>query len=122
MSSLFSAYVVEEDPQTVQSLKSTLNKLGCEVTISDGTRENVENAARNSKIDVAFVSLTFREFSGRSIARSIKSNNPFSKIFLMTSWEGELDQTILNAEGLSGVIRKPPKFFEVKKALIDHLG
>jgi hypothetical protein len=40
----------------------------------------------------------------------------------MTSWAGELDRAALNAEGLSGVIRKPLRFIELKKALIDHLG
>jgi DNA-binding NarL/FixJ family response regulator len=99
-----------------------LNKLGCEVTVSEGNKENIETAARNLKIDVAFVSLTYKATSGRTIARCIKSNSPFSKIFIMTRWEGELDNSVLNAEGLSGVIRKPLRFIEVKKALIDHLG
>lgn len=123
MSSSFTAFIVEDDPAIIHSLRSTLNKLGCEVRVSKGaTSENFQEEMNNQKIDAAFVSLTLRGTSGRAIARHIKANFPFSKIFLMTSWQGELDGDILNAEGLAGVIRKPLRFSEVKKTLIEHLG
>jgi len=123
MSSSFSAYIVEDDPEIIQSLRCALNKLGCNVRVGGiGAEENLEDGLADKRIDIAFVSLTLRQASGRTIARNIKANCPFSKIFLMTSWEGELDRDILNAEGLSGVIRKPPRFSEVKKMLIEHLG
>lgn len=122
MSSLFSAYVVDDDPEIIHALRSALNKLGCEVIIGETHQEDADNLVQHQKIDVAFVSLSLRHVSGRTVARTIKSTYPFSKVFLVTSWEGELDTGVLNAEGLSGVIRKPLRFSDVKRALIEHLG
>ncbi|MBD3392089.1 MAG: response regulator [Chitinivibrionales bacterium] len=119
---MFSACIIEDDASTAQSLRATLCRLGCDVLVSEGSRESLGDIRERPCIDVAFVALSLRNASARGVAREIRSRHPWSKVFFVTSWEGEFDRDVLDAEGVAGIIKKPPRFSEVKRTLIEHLG
>ncbi len=119
---MFNACVIEDDPVTVSALRAALSRLGCEVAVSEGSQDGLTRLSESNRIDVAFVSLSLRSASARGVAQHIRAQHPSSKVFFVTSWDGELDRRILDAEGVSGVIRRPPRFSEVKRMLIEHLG
>jgi DNA-binding NtrC family response regulator len=119
---MFHACVIDDDPQTVTALRTSLNRLGCDVVVSEATEESFLEGNGGSKIDVAFVSLSLRKVGARRMAQMIQTRYPHSKVILITGWKGVLDSNTLLKEGFAGVLRRPPRFSEIKKVLIDHLG
>ena len=71
MSLMFSACVIDDDPKTVLALRTSLNRLGCEVIASEASVESLTQVAIQNKIDVAFVSLSLRTMGARKAAQLI---------------------------------------------------
>jgi CheY-like chemotaxis protein len=119
---MFSVCVIDEDVETVEALRTVLGRLGCEVVLSEGSHESIQRLTRAKKVDAAFVSLGLRGASACGVARRLRACYPSSKVFFLTNWEGELDREALDSVGICEVIRKPPRFSDVKRILLEHLG
>ena len=73
-------------------------------------------------LDIAFIPLATENMGARQMAKHFRNKFPQCKLFLVTSWRGELDNDILATAGISGVVHNPLRFDELKKVLFDNLG
>ncbi len=121
MKHIFTALIVEESTEAGKAFKRTLNRLGCFVCVVPHGREGIVKCEM-SAYDIALVSLSIRDIGARTAVRSIKQICPGTKLFLITSWYGSLDNRVLFTDGIDGVLHKPARFTEIRRALFDHLG
>ncbi len=117
----FQALVIDDKPETCNAVKRALSRLGCSVTAAQTCDRAADECVKKS-FDIVLVSLCVRGTGARSFSRWVRTRNPEAKVFLLTSWEGALDEKVLASEGISGVIHKPPRFSEIRRTLIDNLG
>lgn len=121
MSLMFNALVIEDNPNTLDTLRNALTRLGCVVTAATTAENGIEELQR-SKFDAVFAELCIREQGGRGIARWVKSQCLNTRFFIVTSWKGELEPKLLLMEGIHGIIRKPLIFNEIRDKVLEHLG
>jgi CheY-like chemotaxis protein len=117
----FQALVVDDAPETCEAFKKALNRLGCTVTAAESSGA-AELECDSTPFDIVLVSLCMRGPGARRFSRLMRTRHPEAKIFLLTSWEGALDDAVLASEGIDGVMHKPPRFGEIRKTLINCLG
>jgi DNA-binding response OmpR family regulator len=121
MNIMFHILIVEDNSSVRSALRTTLSRLGCHVT----TAVSAENGIELMKVfsfDAVFAALCVREKGGRSVARWVKAQSPTTRVFLVTSWKGDFDRTLLNFEGIHDVVRTPLQFNELRDKLIENLG
>lgn len=121
MKHTFSALVVEESSEAGCAFKRSLSRLGCHVRMVACGKDGI-NQCEVLPYDIALVSLSIRDIGARTAVRTIRQICPSMKLFLVTSWYGSLDDRILLADGIDGVLHKPARFSEIRRALFDHLG
>jgi CheY-like chemotaxis protein len=121
MSIMFSALVIEDQDKTRTALCNTLNRLGCQVTTTTNVEDGITLLSTHT-YDAVFTALCLRGKGGRTIARWIKIKSPETKVFILTSWKGDLEVDLLNADGIHDVIRLPLNFSEIRDKLLEHLG
>lgn len=117
----FKILVVEDNPPTQEALKRSLSRLGCQVHVVDTAESGIQELAKNH-FDAVFAALCVREKGARSVARWIKSKSPQTKVFVVTSWKGDLEPNLLQLDGIHDVIRKPLIFTEIRDKLLEYLG
>ncbi len=108
--------IIEDDPQTRESLKSILTRLECDVSLTETTEEAIE-VLQKSAFDYIFAALCARTGGARSVARWVKSHDPATKFLVTTNWKGELEPDLLSLDGISDVIRKPLSINEIREKL-----
>jgi CheY-like chemotaxis protein len=118
---MFRALVVEDDPGVCGCLQNALSRLGWRVSVSVTATEAIESL-RQASFDAVFAELCLRECGGRTIARWIKSQGAQTRMFILTSWRGELEPSLLRLDGIHSVVRKPLIFNEIRDILLEHFG
>ena len=118
---MFNALVIDDNLDTRTTFKKALNRLGCEVNEAE-TAENGISKLALMPYHIVFAALSIKNKGARGVARWIKSNSPDTKFLIITSWKGQLEQHILEIEGINGVIHKPLLFAEIRDILLDLLG
>ena len=114
--------LIADDNFTIQdTLSKYLGRLGCQTSITNTAEKCIEKLGE-IKVDCIFAGLCVRENGARSIARWVKDNFPDIKIFVVTGWKGDLEQKLLNFEGIHQVIHKPLIFSEVRDKFIEYFG
>jgi CheY-like chemotaxis protein len=121
MATSFKVLVVEDNLENQDVLKKTLSRLGCQVATADSAEKGIEELER-VHYNAVFSALCVREKGARSIARWVKTKSPGTKVFVITGWKGDLEQNILQLDGIHDVIRKPLIFKEIRDKLMEHLG
>ncbi|MBD3315878.1 MAG: response regulator [Chitinivibrionales bacterium] len=121
MSASFYTLVIDENPQVQGNLRRLLNRLGCEVTLADTEGQGISRLA-SSKYHAVFVALCGKAIRGREVARWVKIYGNGTKVFVVTSWRGELEEKVLAVDGIHGVVHKPLIFSEVRDVMLEHLG
>jgi response regulator RpfG family c-di-GMP phosphodiesterase len=121
MGSFFRVLVIEDNNATCTTLQNALNRLGCQVKTSVTAEQGIEEL-KKEQYDAVFAELCVREQGGRGVARWVKTQSPSTRCFLVTSWKGELEQSLLQMEGIHGIIRKPLIFKEIRDKIIEHFG
>jgi DNA-binding response OmpR family regulator len=121
MSASFSALVIDESPEVQGCLRRLLNRLGCEVTLAESESQGISRLS-SAKFQAVFVALCGKEIRGREVARWAKTHGNGTKVFVVTSWRGELEDKVLAVDGIHGVVHKPLIFSEVRDVMLEHLG
>jgi DNA-binding response OmpR family regulator len=121
MSNSFQVLIISENPDTQEELKKNLARLGCKAKLIN-TAENGIEELKTISYDAIFADLCVREKGGRSIARWVKNESIQTKVFIVTSWKGELDPHLLQVDGIHAVIHKPFIFSEIRDKLLEHIG
>ncbi len=121
MSNSFQVLIVSESEESQSDLKKNLVRLGCKVKTANSAESGIDELKRNN-FDAIFTDLCVREKGGRSIARWVKSESIHSKVFIVTSWKGELEPHVLQADGIHDVIHKPFIFHEIRDKLLEQIG
>jgi CheY-like chemotaxis protein len=119
----FTALVVGDAPSVSSTLSNVLVRLGWQVTVVPTTDEAI-GALEGGRFSAVFTELCARgtHGGGRGMARWIKSHGNGTACFVMTSWRGQLDQGLLTSDGISGVIRKPLIFNEIRDEVLEYFG
>jgi CheY-like chemotaxis protein len=117
----FNALVIDDNIEICQTFIKVLGQLGCNVSVADSAEQGI-NKFDVTDFDVVFVALCIREMGARGVARCLRYRFPNTKILATTSWQGELDKTILSIDGIHDVVRKPLKISEIRRTIINHLG
>jgi len=121
MSTLFNALVIDDDSNVRTTFKKALQHLGCKVTEADSAEKGM-SVLCNTSFNIVFAALCVKKKGARGVARWVKANSPNTKFFIITSWKGQLETTILSADGIHGVVHKPLLFTEIREILLEHLG
>jgi FOG: CheY-like receiver len=121
MSNLFQILIASENFETQNELKKNLARLGCKVKCVVSA-ENAIEELKKTNYDAVFADLCVRERGGRSVARFVKNESGKSKVFIVTSWKGELEPNLLRADGIHAVIHKPFIFSEIRDKILEHIG
>lgn len=118
---MFQALVVEDDPGVCGCLQNALSRLGWRVTVSSTAGGAIESL-KQANFDAVFAELCLRECGGRSIARWVKSQGTQTRVFIVTSWRGELEPSLLRLDGIHSVVHKPLIFNEIRDIVLEHFG
>jgi CheY-like chemotaxis protein len=121
MANSFQVLIVSESSESQSDLKKNLIRLGCKVKTAN-TAENGIDELKKGSFDAIFADLCVREKGGRSIARWVKNESIQAKVFIVTSWKGELELHVLQADGIHAVIHKPFIFNEIRDKLLEQIG
>jgi DNA-binding response OmpR family regulator len=114
--------IIDNDVESRENLRQHLLRLGMEVFIVD-TGELAIEEMQKTPFDAVFAPLCLHGFGGRGIARWVKANGmEATRVFIMTSWKGELELDLLRFDGIRGVIRKPFVFSEIRDAVMENPG
>ncbi len=117
----FQVLIISENQETQTDLAKHLTRLGCRVNFIN-TAENGIQELKKNYYNAIFVDLCVKEKGGRSVARWIKNESIQSKVFIVTSWKGELEPHVLQADGIHSVIHKPFNFNEIRDKLLEQIG
>ncbi len=115
------ALVIDENCGLRSSFKKALARLGCTVSEAGSSEEGIAELSAKP-FNIVFAALCVKKNGARGVARWIRDNCPATKFFVITSWKGRLDNHILAADGIHGIIHKPLLFNEIRDTLIEHLG
>ena len=117
----FQVLIISENLENQEELKKNLARLGCKVRSINSAEGGIEELNKNS-YDAIFADLCVREKGGRSVARWVKNESIQAKVFIVTSWKGELEPHLLLADGIHAVIHKPFIFSEIRDKLLEQIG
>lgn len=118
---MFNALVIDDNFDNRTTFIKVLNRLGCKVNEAETAENGISKLALMS-YHIVFAALCIKNIGARGIARWVKNNCPDTKVLIITSWKGQLEQHILEIEGIHGVIHKPLLFAEIRDVLLDQLG
>jgi len=122
MSSVFNMLIIEDSSEFCENLRHCLLRLGCNVSIASTAGVGIEKL-QSSQYDAVFASLCLCSPGCRGVARWIKQHKTMdTKVFLTTSWKGDLERDLLRADGIHDVIRKPFSFNEIRDKVLELLG
>jgi DNA-binding response OmpR family regulator len=121
MGNSFQVLIISESIETQVELRKNLTRLGCKVKFASSSEVGIEELKKNS-FEAVFADLCVREKGGRGVARWVKNESIKSKIFIVTSWKGELDPNLLRLDGIHAVIHKPFIFSEIRDKILEHIG
>ncbi len=121
MGAIFHVRVIDDDSALRESLRKSLLRLGCEVSIAE-TAELGLGRLQSEQFDAVFAALCVRDMGGRFIARWVKKQSSDTKFFIVTGWKGDLEPRLLQIDGIHDVIHKPFNFTEIRDKVLEHLG
>ncbi len=119
---MFKVLIIDDDAESRETMRQHLLRLDFEVFIVE-TGESAIEKLLNEPFRAVFAPLCLKGMGGRGIARWVKANHlENTRVFIMTSWKGDLELDILRMDGIHGVIKKPLVFSEVRDTVLEHLG
>ncbi|HEX3019127.1 MAG TPA: response regulator [Chitinispirillaceae bacterium] len=121
MATMFHVLIIDDDADLREILRKSLTRLGCNVTVAE-TAEKGLDILKLGQYNAVFAALCVRNMGGRSIARWVKQQSSDTKFFLVTSWRGDLEHSLLKLDGIHDVVHKPINFSEIRDKVLEHLG
>jgi PAS domain S-box-containing protein len=118
--------VVDDDPLLLKSLRATLEEDGHVVVAANGGQAGIDlfQAAHTGAqpFSVVVTDLGMPYVDGRKVASAIKSVSARTPVLLLTGWGQRLVDDGDLPPGVDGVLSKPPKLRDLRRALMNcHL-
>jgi DNA-binding response OmpR family regulator len=115
--------IVDDDVKLIESLRSTLQDEGHQVTAAAGGQEGIDafESARASlaPFDVVITDLGMPFVDGRQVIASVRASAPHTPIILLTGWGKGLDADGEPPPEVDRVLGKPPRMRELRVALAE---
>jgi CheY-like chemotaxis protein len=118
--------LVDDDPLVLESLRTTLTFDGHEVVTANSGQAGIDtfNSAveRGETFSAVITDLGMPHVDGRKVAAAVKQTSAKTPVFLLTGWgqgfstEGDIPPNV------DGVLGKPPKLRDLRKALAQLNG
>jgi signal transduction histidine kinase/CheY-like chemotaxis protein len=118
--------LIDDDPLLLTSLRDVLVREGHEVETANGGRQGVdaflESQSAGRPFPVVITDLGMPHFDGRAVATAIATASPGTPIIMLTGWGQRLAATGEIPPEVTGVLSKPPRLTELRRALVQCLG
>lgn len=115
--------IVDDDAALSESLRSTLQEDGHQVTAAAGGQEGIEafQSARVKLVpfDVVITDLGMPYVDGRQVVASVRATAPHTPIILLTGWGKGMDVEGEPPLKVDRVLGKPPRMRELRAALAE---
>jgi signal transduction histidine kinase/ActR/RegA family two-component response regulator len=116
-----SILIIDDDPLVLESLRTTLERDGHQVTAADGGQAGIDvfsEARRHERpFDVVITDLGMPHVDGRRVAAAVKEAAPSTPIVLLTGWGQRLVEEGDIPAHVDHVLNKPPKLRDLRAAL-----
>ena len=115
--------LVDDDPILLRSLRETLELDGHSTLTANGGQQGIDLFRSSlqqegpSTISAVITDLGMPYVDGRSVARAVKQLSPSTPVILLTGWGGRLLAEGEKIANIDGVLSKPPRLRELRKAL-----
>jgi DNA-binding response OmpR family regulator/anti-sigma regulatory factor (Ser/Thr protein kinase) len=115
--------VIDDDAALIESLRSTLQEEGHQVTVAAGGQEGIDafQSARSGPepFDVVITDLGMPYVDGRQVIASVRATAAHTPIILLTGWGQGLDAEGEPPPAVDRVLGKPPRMRELRVALAE---
>lgn len=118
---MFQGLLIEDNPSTLNAFQSALFRLGWQIAVASSAEQGIAEL-KSSRYDAVFTELCAKEQGGRFIARWIKTQELSTKVFILTSWKGDLESQLLQIDGIHEILHKPLIFSEIRDKILKHFG
>jgi len=107
---------IDNSEESRITLNQYLSKLGLTISNAETADQAIEILTERS-IDIVITPLCLHGIGGRGIARWVKANRAgITRVYITTSWKGELELDMLRLDGIEGVLKKPFNFSDIRSA------
>jgi DNA-binding response OmpR family regulator len=115
--------IVDDDAALNESLRSTLEEEGHQVTAAAGGQEGLDafQGARSglAPFDVVITDLGMPYVDGRQVIAAVRATTPHTPIILLTGWGKGLDAEGDLPQAVDRVLGKPPRMRDLRVALAE---
>jgi len=115
--------VVDDDPVLNESLRSTLQADGHDVTVAGGGQAGIDafRSARQTSepFDVVITDLGMPYVDGRQVVESVRATTPDTPIIMLTGWGQHLLADNERTPQVDRLLSKPPRLQELRTALAE---
>ncbi len=115
--------IVDDDPLLIKSMRDTLESDGHCITAADGGQPGIAafEAARQrgEPFAVVITDLGMPYVDGRKVAAAVKASSPATPVILLTGWGQRLVAENDVPPNVDRVLNKPPKLYELRRALAE---
>jgi DNA-binding response OmpR family regulator len=115
--------VIDDDAALIESLRTTLQEEGHQVTVAAGGQEGIDafQSARLSPepFDVVITDLGMPYVDGRQVIASVRATAAHTPIILLSGWGKGLDAEGEPPPAVDRVLGKPPRMRELRVALAE---
>jgi signal transduction histidine kinase len=115
--------VVDDDPVLTESLRSTLQEDGHQVTVAGGGQAGIDafESARKTPepFDIVITDLGMPYVDGRQVVASVRAAAPDTPIIMLTGWGQRLQADDDQTPHVDRLLSKPPRLKELRNALAE---
>jgi PAS domain S-box-containing protein len=115
--------VIDDDPIILKSLRDILERCGHVIGFADGGQRGIDlfRAAhdRREAFEVVITDLGMPHIDGRTVAATVKSLDPKTRVILLTGWGHRMLAENDAPANVDRVMGKPPKLAILRKALAE---
>ncbi len=106
MTALRKVLIVDDDPVVGTSFKRVLSGKGYIVVSAENGYDALAKL-KDEKFDVVFTDLRMPGMDGLQVAESVKANQPWTPVVIVTGYGSPANEARARAAGVSGFLRKP---------------
>jgi CheY-like chemotaxis protein/putative methionine-R-sulfoxide reductase with GAF domain len=113
--------IVDDQPIITDLLVDILKRIGYNSEVALGGKDGVKIFAKDS-FDLVITDLSMPDISGWEVSKSVKRQNPFVPVILITGWGMEPDPHKMKDSGVDFVINKPFQIDQLEKIIKQMIG
>jgi CheY-like chemotaxis protein len=110
--------IVDDQPIITDLLVDILKRMGFTFEVALGGKNGLKMFARDG-FDLVITDLGMPDISGWEVSKSVKEQNPYVPVILITAWGVEPDSHKVKDSGVDFVINKPFQIDQLEKTIRD---